>query len=333
MIPIVIKGHERPLSQVRYNRDGDLLISTARDRVVSVWFSENGERLGTLGPHGGSVMTVDIDNESTFVVTGSAEYALHFWNLKTGEHISAITLKATPRFVQLHPHGKQNKLLVIQDEQMGQISSIFIYDIDMNDLSQPKFSEVAVYERKESPFVKAVWSYDGRHIIAGHRDGSISRIDSETGEVLLNKKVHKEPITDIQMSPDLSYFVSSSRDSTVALMETDGDFESVRKVFQGDVPLNSAAISPIKDIIIAGGGMNARDVTTSAGGKFEAHFFQKVFMDDLGRLGGHFGPINTIAIHPHGTSFASGGEDGYVRINHFDKSYFDFEYAKAAPVK
>lgn len=27
------------------------------------------------------------------------------------------------------------------------------------------------------------------------------------------------------------------------------------------------------------------------------------------------GPINTIAIHPEGKAFASGGEDGYVRVH------------------
>jgi translation initiation factor 3 subunit I len=51
------------------------------------------------------------------------------------------------------------------------------------------------------------------------------------------------------------------------------------------------------------------------------------------------GPINTIAIHPEGKAFASGGEDGYVRVHwvslsrkpssriadplpQFDESYF-----------
>ena len=27
-----------------------------------------------------------------------------------------------------------------------------------------------------------------------------------------------------------------------------------------------------------------------------------------------------------GRGYASGGEDGYVRVHHFDKSYFDFLY-------
>lgn len=35
---------------------------------------------------------------------------------------------------------------------------------------------------------------------------------------------------------------------------------------------------------------------------------------------------NTVAADPTGKSYASGGEDGYVRVHHFDKGYFDFLY-------
>ena len=35
---------------------------------------------------------------------------------------------------------------------------------------------------------------------------------------------------------------------------------------------------------------------------------------------------NTVAADPTGKGYASGGEDGYVRVHHFDKGYFDFLY-------
>eukprot|EP01079_Euglenida_sp_SAG-EU17-18_P003085 gene3085-3630_t len=36
----------------------------------------------------------------------------------------------------------------------------------------------------------------------------------------------------------------------------------------------------------------------------------EVFGDELGSIGGHFSPVNTIAIKPDGSGFATGGEDG-----------------------
>lgn len=66
--------------------------------------------------------------------------------------------------------------------------------------------------------------------------------------------------------------------------------------------------------------------TTSArAGKFEVRIYHKIFEEELGRVKGHFGPINTVAFSPDGRGFTSGGEDGYVRLHHFDPDYFDFE--------
>ena len=76
-------------------------------------------------------------------------------------------------------------------------------------------------------------------------------------------------------------------------------------------------------------GQEAMDVTTTSTkiGKFDARFFHMVYdNEEFSRLKGHFGPINSVQFHPDGQSYASGGEDGYVRINTFDKAYHDFKF-------
>jgi translation initiation factor 3 subunit I len=103
---------------------------------------------------------------------------------------------------------------------------------------------------------------------------------------------------------------------------------NVLKSYSTDTPLNSAALTPVKDYVILGGGQAAMDVTTTSArqGKFEARFFHKIFEEEIGRVRGHFGPLNYVAVDPQGKSYASGGEDGYVRLHHFDRGYFDFLY-------
>ena len=44
--------------------------------------------------------------------------------------------------------------------------------------------------------------------------------------------------------------------------------------------------------------------------------------DHLAGVKGHFGPLNALRFSPDGRSFTSGGEDGYVRMHHFDADYF-----------
>ena len=58
MKPLLLHGHERSITQIKYNRDGDLLFSSAKDHRPTVWFSINGERLGTYNGHQGMTLSV-----------------------------------------------------------------------------------------------------------------------------------------------------------------------------------------------------------------------------------------------------------------------------------
>jgi translation initiation factor 3 subunit I len=50
-------------------------------------------------------------------------------------------------------------------------------------------------------------------ILTGHESGKVALWDSKTGEeVNSNERAHSEPITDLQLAPDRSYFVTSSKD-------------------------------------------------------------------------------------------------------------------------
>merc|ERR1719498_1292130 len=81
-------------------------------------------------------------------------------------------------------------------------------------------------------------------------------------------------------------------------------------------------MSPIKDHILVGGGQSIESITVDKSqGKFETLFFQMIYEDCFGKVKGHFGPINTVAINPDGQSFCSGSIDGFIRLHHFDHKY------------
>ncbi len=108
----------------------------------------------------------------------------------------------------------------------------------------------------------------------------------------------------------------------------DSDTLEPLKTYRTERPVNSASISPIFEHVVLGGGQEAMDVTTTSTkiGKFDARFFHLVFEEEFGRVKGHFGPINSVQFHPDGKGYASGGEDGYVRVHQFDDAYFEFKF-------
>ena len=129
------------------------------------------------------------------------------------------------------------------------------------------------------------------------------RMYNMEGEIIKSDNSHKASIQDLQFSKDKSYFITASKDSFSKLF--DSETLDLLKVYKTDRPVNSAAISPIRPHIILGGGQEAMDVTTTSSkqGKFEVRFFHTVFEEEIGRVKGHFGPINTLAFNPDGKRF------------------------------
>ncbi|KAF2095437.1 eukaryotic translation initiation factor-like protein 3 subunit [Rhizodiscina lignyota] len=324
MRPILLSGHERALTQVKYNKDGDIIFSVSKDHIVCAWYSANGERLGTYHGHQGALWTVDVDPTSTLLATGGADNTMRLWEVETGKLLKTWDFGSSIKRVEFSPDGRQ--LLGVTEKRVGHVSSIVVYDIDAEKGTEQSDEHALRIVIDYSKATVAGFSYHAKYIIVGHEDGKISQWDGKTGEWLNEIEPHEADITDIQWAPDRTYFISASKDKTAKLIGTT-DLE-IMKSYATDTPLNSAAITPIKDYVILGGGQAAMDVTTTSArqGKFEARFWHKIFEEEIGRVRGHFGPLNYVAVDPTGKGYCSGGEDGYVRVHHFDKTYFDFAY-------
>ncbi|KAJ6324210.1 hypothetical protein OIU76_011501 [Salix suchowensis] len=149
-----------------------------------------------------------------------------------------------------------------------------------------------------------------------------------TGKLLKesNQEVgHKKQITSLTKSADGSHFLTGSLDKSAKLWDT--RTLTLIKTYATERPVNAVAMSPLLDHVVLGGGQDASSVTTTdhRAGKFEAKFYNKVLQEEIGGVKGHFGPINALAFNPDGKSFSSGGEDGYVRLHHFDSDYFSIK--------
>ncbi|NXB74100.1 EIF3I factor, partial [Donacobius atricapilla] len=306
--PILLQGHERSITQIKYNREGDLLFTVAKDPIVNVWYSVNGERLGTYNGHTGAVWCVDADWDTRHVLTGSADNSCRLWDCETGKQLALVKTSSAVRTCGFDFGG--NIIMFSTDKQMGY--QCFVSFFDLRDPSQIAFQAsipcLFLLMRESLPSCLKI------------------PLPPQSGEQLSNIKEHTKQINDIQTSRDMTMFITASKDNTAKLFDCTS-LEHL-KTFRTERPVNSAALSPIFDHVVLGGGQEAMDVTTTSTriGKFEARFFHLAFEEEFGRVKGHFGPINSVAFHPDGKSYSSGGEDGYVRIHYFDPQYFEFEF-------
>jgi len=325
--PILLKGHERPITKLRYNREGDLLFSCSKDLKPTVWFADNGERLGTYVGHQGTVWDCDVNFDSTRLLTGSSDRTARLWDVQTGKELYEFKHKAGVRSVgfSLGDH----MAFTAQDNQYGQIPTIFIFNLSEKLEEQMDIPVRALQSAdKAVKFNAALWGSLNQTVITAGDDGAIRVWDTETGKEVNSTRNHSKEIRSMQYSKDRTMIITASTDYTARLYDV--KTLELKKTYHSDRPLNAAAVSPIVDHVILGGGQEAKDVTTTAGkaGKFEVDFHHLVYEEFLGQVKGHFGPVNTLAFNPDGRSYASGSEDGYIRLNHFDKTYFDNKYLK-----
>uniref|UniRef100_T1IKC0 Eukaryotic translation initiation factor 3 subunit I n=1 Tax=Strigamia maritima TaxID=126957 RepID=T1IKC0_STRMM len=325
MKPLMLHGHERSITQIRYSREGDLLFSCSKDSAPTVWYSLNGERLGTFLGHTGAVWCIDVNWDTTKVVSGSADNSLILWDCETGRQLSKIITKSAVRTCNFSYSGRQ--LCFTTDKQMGQLCELHVIDI-ANMAGEEHINEMSCRQTismSETKVTSCMWGPVDEYFITGHENGEIAQFDLKTSEKMKSVREHSLAINDLQFNKDQTMFISASKDHTARLYDTES--LEVMKVYKTERPVNSAAISPIRDHVVLGGGQEAMDVTTTSAriGKFDARFYHLVFEEEFGRIKGHFGPINTVMFHPDGKSYSSGGEDGYIRIHNFDPQYFDFQ--------
>jgi len=322
MRPILLQGHERSLTQIKFNADGDLLFSCSKDVVINVWYTHNGERLGTYEGHNGAVWTIDVDPTTKFFVSGSADNTLRLWSVQTGKCLYTWEFPTAVKRVAFNPPGTQ--VVCITEQRMGYPCTIRVFDINREgdgtkQSNEPRYT----FNPLGSKATVCAFTTTPNVIVTGHESGKVSLFNVKTGDEIESKeRSHGDVVTDMQLSKDRTYLITSSKDKSARIHDAKNLMPI--KTFTTETPLNSAALAPNRPYVLLGGGQEAMNVTTTSlrQGKFETRFWHKVFEEEVGRVKGHFGPINTIAVHPEGTSYASGGEDGFVRVHHFDDSYF-----------
>ena len=220
-----------------------------------------------------------------------------------------------------------NKSFVVVTAPFQQ-QPVLIKIYDFNPENQPTEPTLVISDTKLPPHQKIQqirWTAMNEHLIAGCEDGMLRAYNPKTGECVREVDAHTKTIMNIQFNSEKTMFVTGAKDCLAKLFDA-VTFECL-KTYETDRPINTCAISPLKLHVVTGGGQEAMSVTTTASlaGKFEARFFHLVYEDLFGLVKGHFGPINFLAFHPDGKSFCSGGEDGYIRLQHFDESYFNMD--------
>jgi len=336
MRPLVLKGHSKPIKDLQFNKDNDLLFSASTDRLITLWSSEYGERIGTY-QHDAAVYTMSIDDTSKYLISGDSTGCFYIWEASNGTLIHKLLMPNVPSVRSVN-FNYQNDLVSISYGGRTAKSESFIDIYKFEDLlkkqkgTKPLKSITIPHNDKIS---KTRWCDLGKVIIAVSDTGIIYKYDYNSSKLLLEKRIHEKEIMDLDISPKEELIMTAAKDGKAKILDPD-NFDLMTELFpQNPVRnINACRFSPliseedekkVKYHAFIAGGQESRDVTTtkSKKGGFETLIYDCMFGCELGAILGHFGPVNALAISSDAELLASGSEESSVRVHRINNEEYN----------
>ncbi|XP_068129013.1 serine-threonine kinase receptor-associated protein [Hyperolius riggenbachi] len=287
--PLTCSGHTRPVVDLAFSGVtpyGYFLISACKDGKPMLRQGDTGDWIGTFLGHKGAVWGATLNKTATKAATAAADFTAKVWDAITGDEQLTLAHKHIVKSVDFTQDS--NHLLT-----GGQDKLLRIYDLEKPEADPEQIGG------HTSAIKKALWYNDDRQIISAADDKTVRLWDrvSMTEVKTLNFNLS---VSSMEYIPDVeTLLITYGR--TIALYNAN-NLDELVKSFEAPAPVNSASLHPEKDCIVA------------AGEDFKLYKYDYSTGEELESYKGHFGPVHCVRFSPDGELYASGSEDGTLRL-------------------
>lgn len=288
-VPLTCPGHSRPVLFLEYTHvtpDGVFFVSACKDGKPMLRKADTGDWVGTFLGHKGAVWGATIDPEGFKVATASADFSAKLWDAVTGDEIHSFPHPHIVRSVNLSRDG--NRMVTACRDKAIRV-------FDLQNLTSPAL----VLEGHATPIRCVVFGPNADYVLSSDEEPNITVWNTATGNVV-TKLQTQHPVTSIELSYDATCLTIASG-QTVQIWSA--DTLVLLKTYTLNVDVEAVSLHPLKDRFVVGSinDFSVRVIDAKSGAELEV-------------LKGHFGPVHCVRYSPEGTSFASGSEDGTIRI-------------------
>jgi serine-threonine kinase receptor-associated protein len=281
----ICSGHTRPICHINYSNviDGTFwFVTSCHDSKPMLRNGETGDWVGTFEGHKGAVYGSAFNAEATRLVTGSGDYSAIVWDAVKGTQLHSWQ---HPHYIKSVDWWKDKILTGNYD------SCLRLWDAE-NYAAAP-----LTIKAHETPIVKACYFVtEATNLFVTASENTVRLWDTRASDTTA--------VNEVQI-PGLKVLEYTHKGDLVAAHDKCFAFydpvklQLKSKVVTSD-DIECASLSPDGRYIAAGSKIKAKEFTID-GTELESHR-------------GHHGPIFHIRWAPDGQTFASGSEDGMVRI-------------------
>ncbi|KAG9146439.1 hypothetical protein Leryth_011733 [Lithospermum erythrorhizon] len=342
--PLICHGHSRPVVDLFYSpitQDGFFLISGSKDSNPMLRNGETGDWIGTFLGHKGAVWSSCLDKNALRAATASADFSAKLWDALSGDELHSFAHK---HIVRACAFSEDTKLLLTG----GMEKILRIYDLNRADAPPREL------ENTPSSVRTVAWLHSDQTILSSCTDLSGVRLwDVRSGKIVRTLET-KSPVTSAEVSQDGRFITTADGSILPVLLYVQflNSF-GVVKSYEMPCNIESASLEPKHGNKFVAGGedmwvhilLKSEELFTSAllgiyipiynEGNYSS--FEFVMYTTLvsarflpfglcfviyscGQLiwrgcnKGHHGPVHCLRFAPGGESYASGSEDGTIRI-------------------
>jgi len=286
--PLTCSGHTRPVVDLSFSDntpDGYFLISACKDGNPMLRQGETGDWVGTFIGHKGAVWAATLNKACSRAATGSADFEAKIWCALTGDQMHSFQHNHIVRSVDFSLDG--SKLMT-----GGQEKKVRIFDLE-NANAEPQ-----VFEGHMGTVRRCIW-IDQHTFITIADDKTFRKWDTRSGKEVGNINLGEKSATDLSLHRGRNVCTMSF--SNMVAFYNPLDMTKIKE-FQTPTQINSAHLHPHLKYFVCGG-----------------HDFKIYKCDydtgaEVDSYKGHFGPVHIVRFSPDGELYASGSEDGTVRL-------------------
>ncbi|CAG8603910.1 2102_t:CDS:2 [Acaulospora colombiana] len=237
-----------------------------------------GDWIGTFLGHKGAVWSAKLSKDASKAVTASADFTVKLWDTYTGDVLHSFAHDHIVRSADISGDGTR----IVSGGQEKKLR--------MFDLNKPE-EAVAETEGHESTIKSVIWDGE-RNVILSAGD------DKEIRFSKVNSFKTEHPITSMELSADGKY-ITSTAGKVVHFL--DASTYQVSKSIATAYDVSSVSLHTDHKRFVAGGDLWVRIYDFESGKELEVYK-------------GHHGPIHTVSYSPDGEIYATGSEDGTIRL-------------------
>lgn len=294
--------------------------------------TEQWDATQTWHDHTEAITAIALSRDDKFLVSGSRDTTLKFWNMRSGmvfhtltQHTAPITAIALSRNGELLATAsdhtiklwdlKRGALLRTLTAHTGTVNALALSPDNYELVSGGQDGKISFWRLKENHLAPVVHQHsasvlavaispDGQIALSGSADRILTLHQARTGEHLQSLIGHSAAISSVAISPTGKLFATGGQDGTIAVWLdsaiVSGNLERIWVAHTGT--LRSLQFSPDGRLL------------ASAGDDGVIRFWNPLHGDRLSTLTGHRAPVCAIAFSSNGSMLVSASADQTIRL-------------------